>query len=199
MPAIKSRLRIIAQNFIASSGLYREHYIPWQEVAVAASAVSGAVGASMSASRISASGPIGLLFAGASSGCFLDVSFRTPQDVAIAAPAAGSGQVLFDWTSSSVNAGAVTIAACLIQIPSGSEYVATGASQRLGSACTNVTGASIAQINSSSVMNFNAPTNRTGLWMLRFQIAGQDAATTTGSSFFLYGIRVRYLADRIGS
>ncbi len=199
MPSIKHRQRVIAQNFISSSGLYREHIISWQDVLVAASGVSAAAGASMMASPVSASGPVGLLFAGASSGCFLTISFRAPQDIAIAAPAAGSGQLWADWTSTSVNAAAQTLAACVIYIPSGSEYTATGASQRLGSACITATGASIGQINSTSVVAFNAPTDRNGMFVLRFQVAGQDAATTTGSSFNLLGLRLRYLADRIGS
>ncbi len=199
MPATKLRTRVIAQNFISSSGLYREQYIPWADVAAAASGISGAMGASMSASAVSASGPVGLLFAGASSGCFIPITFRCPQDIAIAAPAAGSGQLWVDWTSTSVNAAVQTLAACVIYIPSGSEYTATGASQRLGSACVQVTGASIGQLNSASVVAFNFPTSRTGLFMVRFQVAGQDAATTTGSSFTLFGLRLRYLADRIGS
>src|ERR1051326_7493958 len=91
MPSIKNRQRVMAQNFISSSGLYQEVYIPWQNVFYAASAVSGATGASMSASTVSASGPIGLLFAGASSGCFLNIMVAPPQSIAIAAPAAGSG------------------------------------------------------------------------------------------------------------
>lgn len=210
MPSIKIRQRLLAftitaastitsPNIVSSSGLWREREIPWQDVFYAASAVSGAAGASMSASSVSASGPIGLLFAGASSGCFLNISFRAPQDIAIAAPAAGSGQLWIDWTSTSVNSAVQTIAACVIFIPSGSEYAATGASQRLGSACVQVTGASIGQINAASILAFNAPTNRNGLFMVRFQVAGQDAATTTGSSFMLLGARLRYLSDRIGS
>lgn len=199
MPSIKVRQRITAQNFISSSGLYKEVNIPWQDVFIAASAISAAAGASMSASRPSASGPIGLLFAGTSSGCFYSITFRTPQDIAIAAPAGGSGQVLVDWTSTSVNQGVAAMAACLIHIPSGSEYTATGASQRLGSGSVAATGACIGQINSSSVIDFNFPTNRTGLMMLSWQYAGQNSATTTASSFLLYGIRVRYLSDRMGS
>ena len=198
MPSIKHRQRVLAQNFISTSGLYREHSISWQDVLVAASGI-GATGASMMASAISASGPVGLLFAGASSGCFLTLSFRAPQDIAIAAPAAGSGQLWADWTATSINAGAQTFAACILYIPSGSEYTATGASQRLGSACITATGASIGQINSTSIVAFNAPTNRDGLFVVRFQAAGQDAATTTGSGLILYGLRLRYLADRIGS
>lgn len=199
MPSIKQRQRIIAQNFISSSGLYREYYIPWQDIAMAASAGAGYPGASMSASRASASGPVGLLFAGTSSGCFIDISFRTPQDIAIAAPAAGSGQLWVDWTSNCVNGAVQTFAACILHIPSGSEYTATGASQRLGSACISNTGACIAQNNSSSIVAFNAPANRTGLFMVRFQVAGQDNATTAASSTIVYGLRLRYLADRIGS
>lgn len=191
--------QVIFGQVLTNIGTLQERFVPWQDVLLAASGVSGATGASMSVAAPTASGPLTLLMAGASSGCFLHIPLgRAPQDIALSAPAAASGLVLVDWTTLEGNAKAVTIAACLIHIPNASEYTATGASQRLGSACITVTGASSGQINSSSVLAFNVPPNRDGMWALRFQVAGQDAATTTASSFYLYSIRVRYYADRLG-
>lgn len=200
MPAQKFRLKVRAPSLELTTGVNRDLFIPWQDILLAASGVAAATGASMSASAATASGPLALLVAGASSGCFLNIPLgRVPQDIATSGPAAGSGTVFVDWTSSSVNGAAATFAACLLHIPSGSEYTATGASQRLGSGCVTATGASIGQINSSSVINFNSPPDRTGLWALRIQFAGQDNAQTVASSLHVYGIRVRYKADRLGS
>ena len=192
--------QLIAGNIQLTTGVAREINIDFQDVFLAASGVANATGASMSIAAPTASGPLTLLMAGASSGCFIHIPVgRVPQDIAIGTAAAASGQMIVDWTTLEGNSKAVTIAACLLLIPSGSEYTTTGASQRLGSACTTVTGASSGQVNSSSVMNFNVPANRTGLLALRFQVAGQDAATTTASSFYLYGIRLRYYSDRLGT
>lgn len=197
MPAAVSRLKQRVRAIELIDGVNREHYIPWQDVAVAASLAGW--GASSVVAQISGSGPAALNIGGASSGCFVGIAFRAPQDMAIAAPAAGSGQLWLDWTDKNAAGRVVTIAACVIYIPSGSEYTATGASQRLGSACVQLTGGSANANNAASVLNFTAPADRDGLFLVRFAPMGQDAANTSGCHFCLYGLRLRYKADRIGS
>ena len=198
MPSIKHRQSILAKSFTSTSGVYREVFIPWQDAFVAASGVT-----SMSASLASfnsGSGLFGLRYNSTSSGCFVGVSFRAPQDIAVAGPAAGSGQLLIDWTDITTDGAVAVVSASVLYTLSGSEYAATSTSQNLGSStCKALTGGSALGNNSASIVDFNAPTNRTGLFTVRFGIMNQAVGNTSGSNFVLYGLRLRYLSDLIGS
>src|SRR3990167_3600402 len=124
MPSIKHRQRVIAQNFITSTGLDRDIVIPWTQVYTAASGAG--LAASASAAAPTTSGPVYMHFTGTDSGCFLNVMVPVPQDIALSGPAAGSGTIIFDWLNKIGAAAVVTVAACLSHIPSGSEWVAAG-------------------------------------------------------------------------
>lgn len=197
MPAIKHRSRVIAQNFISSSGLNRDLVIPWTQVYVAASGAG--LGASVATVAPTGSGPVYMQFTGTSSGCFLNVSAPVPQDIALALPAAASGTIYVDWLNKIGAAAVTTIAACLTFIPSGSEWATTGTCALTTATCATLTGGSALTLSSTSLVQFKVPPSRDGTLNLRFGVMNQDNANTSGSEFHLAAIRLRYKADRIGS
>ncbi len=200
MPAIKQRLPIRAPNFIATSGLYKDIVIPFGDVMIAASAISGMT-ASLAMAAPAACGPAFLRWTGTSSGCAVTLQVPIPQDIATALPAAASGTIYLDWLNASGNGKVAIIGACFGYLPSGSEWVTGGPCNLLAASgtCATLTGGSVNQINSSSVVQFKVPTTRNGTFILRLKISGQDDSHTSGSDFHLQDIRLRYLADRIGS
>jgi hypothetical protein len=62
-----------------------------------------------------------------------------------------------------------------------------------------MTGGSANDINSSSLIQFTMPSTRNAMYALRVIYSSRDNANTSGSEFNLMSIRLRYLADRIGS
>ena len=200
MPSIKQRQRIIAQNFITASGMYRDLYIPWQDVYLASASIANMsaslqivqVGGSQTALRLAtvvAASPITLVV-------------PVPQDIALrgATPAAGSGTVYLDWTDVTTANTCAVIGASLYHMPPGSAIGDAGTSTLGAAASTGYSacGATACELNATCLMDFNAPVNRTGLWALRLYYSGASADSAT-SNFALYGLRLRYLSDRIGS
>lgn len=197
MPSIKHRQRIIADNFIVKTGLNRDVWIPYTQVATAASGQG--LAASVATVAPTTSGPVYLQFTGTSSGCFLNVFVPVPQDIALSGPAAGSGTLIFDWLNATGNSKVTVIAACLSHIPSGSEWATGGTCPLMSATCTTMTAASALALNSTSLAQFNVPQSRTGMLNLRFGVMNQDAGNTSTSDFHLAGIRLRYKSDRMGS
>ena len=193
MPSIKHRTRIIAQNFISSSGLHADLWYPWQDFFIAASSRSMAA----SIAVYDMSGSMGaIIFQSTKCSCPLWVQQPTPTNLAVAAPAAASGQVLVDWSNASTTTASATWVASLIWIPPGSAIGDTGTCT-LGSACSTVVGTSACEWNSSSLFNFTTPASKNGWLGVRIFVNTGDAGTSTCTVFG--GVRVRYLADRIGS
>lgn len=199
MPATKLRTRIIAQNFISSSGMYRDITIPWQNVYLASASINGAA-ASQQIIQVGGS-QTALRMAFASQACPIWLSVPVPQDVALRGEtaAAGSGLLFVDWTDIT-NAGGVTVwGASVFHVPPGSAIGDAGTSTLGAAASTTFSAATASELNQSNALSFNAPVNRNGQFALRFVYHGQNASNTTASDFGLFGFRLRYLADRIGS
>ena len=194
MPSIKNRQRIIAQNFISSSGLYSDISLPHERFFLAASPVSG-MSASVAAYQVSGS-IAGLRYTGTKNTCPLTVQVFAPTNVAIAAPAAGSGIVYIDWTDVTLAGASAVVAASLWAIPNGSGI---GAASTLGSACAQFSCSSVCDLNAASLFAFTALSTRNAHLALRTIVSSLDANNTSGSNFVLFGFRLRYLADRIGS
>lgn len=197
MPSTKIRQNVRVGKLQLLAGASVDLTFKWQDYAIAASGVSG-LAASLAVNAISTS-LLMLQLSSTSSACAVTLMAPVPQNTAIAAPASGSGTVWIDWTDQAVRRGAVaTWSACLYAIPTGCALTSAGASL-LGSGCATMTGASANDINTGSLFQFNAPTTRNAIYSLRAIYSSRDNANTSGSEFNLMAIRLRYLADRIGS
>jgi len=204
MPAIKHRLDVRAPNFLALTGLNRDLVFQWQDFYLAAASLSVSSSplstcltvATLSGSHLSALRFVSTSHAG---GTFpVWVTHPVPQDAAISGPASGSGTVYIDWTDPTTANAVAVIAASLYLVPNGSAVSDSGTST-LATACATLTGTSASELQSTSLMSFNAPTTRAGFFALKVAVAAADAANTSGSNFHLLSARLRYKADRIGS
>lgn len=190
-----------------TNGVNRDLFIGWQEIYLAAaSLLNGASGlaASLSVATLSASNLNALRFTATShsgngaSGFPVWITKPVPQDAAIELPASGSGTLYIDWTDPTTAQAVAVIAACLFLVPNGCPINAAGAST-LAATCATITGGAVSQLNSTSLVQFNAPTTRDGFLAIKIGVAANDRLNTSGSNFHMFGIRLRYKADRIGS
>ena len=185
-------------TFAPGNEVAREVFIPWQDFFLAACPVgiAGSVAGYSLGSGASMAGQ-GLRYTGAKNACPIGVVVPIPQDAALS----GSGTVFVHW-SDIVTTGAVpSTPASLYLVPNGSAVADTGAST-LGAAASGATlaaGGTASEINSSSLLSFNAPTTRSGYLALRFVVDSNDAGNTSGSNFVLLGVSLRYRSDRMGT
>lgn len=195
MPSIKHRQRVIAGNFITKTGVNVDERFGWHEFFVAAS--SRSMAGSIAVYDVSGSLQ-GLRFTSTSSTCALFPLHLVPQGVAISGPASGSGTLYVDWTNVTTANACITFTACVIHIPTGSALGDTGTST-LGSGCAAVQGTAASEITTSCLFDFNSPTVRGGLIGVRLIVNTKDNQSNSGSDTVLFGARLRYKADRIGS
>lgn len=173
----------------------RDLNFPYQDWFIAACPVtdlSGSislyiVGASLEALR----------FTGTKCSCTITVVKPVPQDAALTS---GSGTVYIDWTDITTNSNVAVVGASLYLIPNGSAIGDSGTST-LGAAAsgTTITGAGASELNSASLFQFNQPPTRSGFFALKIRVDSRDAGNVSASDFALFGARIRYKADRIGT
>lgn len=176
----------------------RDLSIPYQDFFVAASAVpslSGSV-ALYQVAATAASLPA-MRFTGTKCSCSITIVKPVPQDAALSS---GSGTVFIDWTDITTNSAVAVVGASLFLIPNGSAIGDTGTST-LGAAAsgTTITGTSASELNSASLFQFNQPLTRSGFFALKVIVDSRDAGNTSGSDFALFGARIRYKSDRMGT
>ena len=192
MPSIRHRQRVIAQNFISSSGLTVDDFFTWQEFFLAASPrMAGSVLVSDLSGSVAALG-----FPGGSSTCPLWVKHPVPQNLAVSAPASGSGLLMIDWTNNATNSASLTVTACVMWIPPGSAVGDVGTCT-LGSGCVTVVGTTACELQSSSLFQFATPASRLGWWGIRAIINTKDNSTTACP--VVLGYRLQHKVDRLGS
>lgn len=200
MPSIKHRQRVIARNFVTASGLYRDLYIPWQQVYLAGASITN-MSASLQVYQVGGS-QTALRVATAVAASPITVLVPVPQDIAVRgdSAAAGSGLLYMDWTDVTTANTCAVVGASVFHMPPGSAIGDSGTSTIGAAASTGYSacGATACELNTPSLLQFNAPVNRNGYFAVRFYYSGASTDTAT-SNFALYGLRLRYLSDRIGS
>jgi len=199
MPSLKHRQRLIARNFISSSGLYRDIVIPWQNVYLASASLNSAA-ASQQIIQVGGS-QTALRMAFVTQACPMWLQVPVPQDVALRGltAAAGSGLLFVDWTDITNAAGVAVWGASVFHVPPGSAIGDAGTSTLGAKAATAFATTTASELTQTEALSFNAPINRNGQWAIRFVYQGANSCNTTASDFGLFGFRLRYLADRIGS
>lgn len=191
--ALRQDGTIIAGELVTSIGVSREIWTPWQSYFLTASPRS--ISASIRAYDLSGSLAV-LQYQSTTNASPLWTVQPTPQDLALAAPAAGSGQLIVDWSNTDTATACATFAASVVWIPSGSAIGDTGTCT-LGTACTTLYGTTASEWQSASLLQFTTPPSRGG-WLTTRLICNTGDPQTTACTV-LIGTRLRYYVDRLGS
>lgn len=181
------------QTMSGCAAVYKDLVIPWQAVFISACLnQSGSVAVGLvdgAAGSVTA-----LAYSNTANASPLTIALPVPLDAATA----GSGTLYLDWTDTGTNSAVAAIGACIALVPNGSAWSDSGTSAlNSGSgACVTLT-TSACEFTSSSILQFNAPNTRDGFLALRIVKRTGDTEDTA-DAFKLLGLRLRYVADRIG-
>lgn len=200
--AISFRNKLLLKGGLQLAGngiVTRDALIPYGDVFLAACPV---MAASIALNNVggTAASMQALRFTGTKCTCPLTLVTPVPLDAATGVTSAASGTVYVDWTDMTTAGAVAVFGASLFLIPNGSAIDDAGTST-LGAAAsgTTVTGTSASELNSASLFGFTAPATRSGFFALKLIVNSFDAANTSGSNFNLFGLRIRYNSDRIGT
>ncbi|HJW82853.1 MAG TPA: hypothetical protein VJ754_00990 [Anaerolineae bacterium] len=186
---------------LADDGLVsREIYIPYQDVFIAGCPVMAGSIAMNNIGAGSSPSLQALRFTGTKCTCPITLVMPVPIDAATGVVWSSSGTVYVDWTDMTTATAAAVVGASLYLIPNGSAIGDAGTST-LGAAAsgTTITGTSASELNSASLFSFTAPATRAGFFALKTIVDSVDAGNTSGSNFNLFGLRIKYNSDRIGT
>src|SRR3990170_2169760 len=200
---ISFRNKILAKGGLqlADDGIVsREIYISYQDVFISGSSVMSGSIAITNIGAGSSPSLQALRFTGTKCTCPITIVKPVPIDAAAGITWSSSGVVYADWADMTTAAAAAVIGASLYLVPNGSAIGDSGTST-LGAAAsgTTLTGAGASELNSASLFSFPAPPTRAGFFALKAIVDSVDAGNTSGSNFNLFGLRIKYNSDRIGT
>ena len=200
---ISFRNKILAKGGLqlADDGIVsREIYISYQDVFISGCPVMSGSIAMNNIGAGSSPSMQALRFTGTKCTCPITIVKPVPIDAATGVLWSSSGTVYADWADMTTGAAVAVVGASLYLIPNGSAIGDAGTST-LGAAAsgTTLTGAGASELNSASLFSFTAPPTRSGFFALKAIVDSVDAGNTSGSNFNLFGLRIKYNSDRIGT
>jgi len=200
---ISFRNKILAKGGIqlADDGIVsREIVISYQDVFLAGCPVMSGSIALNNIGAGSSPSMQAMRFTGTKCTCPITIVKPVPIDAATGVLWSSSGTVYADWSDMTTGAAVAVVGASLYLIPNGSAIGDAGTST-LGAAAsgTAITGTSACELNSASLFSFTAPATRSGFFALKAIVDSVDAGNTSGSNFNLFGLRIKYNSDRIGT
>ena len=175
------------QTLSGSARTEHDLYYSWQDYFLAACPImSGSVAIAIySGCNLTA-----LNFTNTTNGSPLWVTKSVPMNAATS----GSGMIWLDWSDGGGDDAVAAVSASLYWVDSGA--CITNAST-LAATSTCVTGGNACAVNSSSIVQFNAPSDRDGNLVLKFSKDTGDGDDDS-DDFHLFALRLRYVSDRVG-